>query len=47
MTKLGKTWTDEKKVCEFKQIVYDSDYKTEVRTYTGAFAQLIKVVRNS
>ena len=41
LTKLGETWSDDKKVREFKENVDDPDYDTEVRVHDGDFEQLV------
>ena len=45
LVKLGKTWSDDKKVIEFKKSVSDSDYDTEVRIHSGNFTELVEIVR--
>ena len=45
LVKLGETWSDDKKVIEFKKSVSDSDYDTEVRIHSGTFTELVEIVR--
>ena len=45
LVKLGKNWSDDKKVREFKKYVLDPDYDTEVRIHKGTFVQLVEIVR--
>ena len=45
LVKLGETWSDDKKVREFKRSVSDSDYDMEVRIHSGTFTELVEIVR--
>ena len=42
---LGESWSDDKKIREFKLNVTDPDYDTESRVHNGSFADLVKVIR--
>ena len=45
LVKLGESWTDDKKVREFKKSISDPDYDTEVRIHKGKFTELVEIVR--
>lgn len=45
LTELEESWSDAKKVREFKMNVVDEDYGTEIGVHSGGFAELRSKVR--